>query len=74
VVVSSASGPLARVRFGAALTAGRHLQDKAVRYARGRTVEVSGEPVGVNADGELGDEVRRRRWTVEPAAWSLIRP
>ena len=74
VVVSSASGPVARVRFGAALTAGRHLQDKAVRYARGRTVEVSGEPVGVNADGELGDDVRRRRWTVEPAAWSLIRP
>jgi len=74
VMVSAASGPVARVRYGAALTAGKHLQDKAVRYARGTTVVVSGEPVGVNADGELGDDVRSRRWTVEPSAWSLVRP
>ena len=74
VVVSTASGPVARVRYGAALSAGKHLQDKAVRYARGTTVVVSGEQVGVNADGELGDDVRRRRWTIQPGAWSLVRP
>ncbi len=74
VVVSAASGPVARVRFGAALAKGLHLQDKAVRYARGTTVVVSGEQVGVNADGELGEQVRRRRWTLEPGAWSLVRP
>ena len=74
VVVSAAYGPVARVRFGAALAAGTHLQDKAVRYARGTTVVVSGEQVGVTADGELGDQVRRRRWTVRPGAWSLVRP
>jgi hypothetical protein len=37
-------------------------------------VTVSGEQVGVNADGELGDEIRRRRWTVEPSCWSLLAP
>ena len=74
VMVSQATGPFARVRFGAALSTGGHLKDRAVRYARGRTVTVSGEQVGVNADGELGDEIRRRRWTVEPACWSLLGP
>ena len=74
VVVSAATGPLARVRFGAALSSGTHLQDRAVRYTRGTSVVVSGEQVGVNADGELGDDVQRRRWTLQPAAWSLLRP
>ena len=74
VVVSKATGPFARVRFGAALTAGQHLQDRDVRFARGRTVTLSGDPVGVNADGETGVQVRRRTWTVSPGAWSLVRP
>ena len=74
VVVSYATGPWARARYGAALAAGTHLQDRDVRWARGRSVTVSGEPVGVNADGELGEEVTRRTWTVEPGAWSLLRP
>ena len=74
VVVSAATGPLARVRFGAALTSGTHLQDRDVRHTRGTSVLVSGEQVGVNADGELGDDVRRRCWTLQPAAWSLLRP
>ncbi len=66
VMVSQATGPFARVRYGAALTRGEHLQDPDVRFARGRSVTVVGEPVGVNADGETGDEVRRRTWSVEP--------
>ena len=74
VVVSHATGPFARVRYGAALAAGNHLEDRDVRYARGSTVTVSGDPAGVNADGETGDAVRRRTWSVEPAAWSLVRP
>ena len=74
VLVSYAAGPVARVRFGAALATGKHLQDKDVRTARGTTVTISGEQVGVNADGEVGEEIRRRRWTVEPGAWSLLRP
>ena len=74
VVVSKATGPFARVRFGAALSSGQHLQDRDVRSARGRTVTLSGDPVGVNADGETGQEVRRRTWTVQPGAWWLVRP
>ncbi len=74
VVVSQAAGPMAKVRYGAALTRGEHLRDKAVRFARGRTVTVVGEQVGVCADGELGADIRRRKWTVEPAAWALVRP
>jgi len=74
VVVSTATGPFAKVRYGAALASGQHLQDRDVRYATGRTVTVSGQPVGVNSDGEAGPEVRRRTWTVSPGAWSLVRP
>ena len=74
VLVSRATGPLARMRYGAALRAGRHLDDPDVRSARGRVVTISGEPVGVNADGELGDEITRRTWTVETGCWSLLRP
>jgi len=74
VLVSYATGRSARVRYGAALAAGTHLGDRDVRAARGRTVTVRGEAVGVNADGELGEEVGSRTWTVEPGAWSLVRP
>jgi len=74
VVVSTATGPFAKVRYGAALAAGQHLSDRDVRYTTGTTVTVSGEPVGVNSDGETGPEVRRRTWTVAPGAWSLVRP
>jgi len=74
VVVSQASSPFARVRYGAALSAGQHLSDPAVRYTQGTTVTVWGEEVGVNEDGETGEATRRRTWTVEPGAWCLIRP
>ena len=74
VVVSLATVPLARMRYGAALQAGTHLDNPDVRTARGRSVTISGDPVGINADGELGDETTRRTWTVDPGAWSLLRP
>ncbi len=78
VVTSRACGPFARVRYGAALQAGRHLADPGSRSVRGSRVTVTvregAEPVDVNADGELGDCIRRRTWTVAPGAWSLLRP
>ena len=74
VVVSQACGPFARVRYGAALRAGRHLEDCDTRSARGVSVTVSGESVDVNADGEIGDCIQRRTWTVSPKAWSLLGP
>jgi diacylglycerol kinase family enzyme len=75
VMVSTATGPFERVGFGAALKAGTHLESPHVRSARGRSVVVTGGPVEVNSDGELGDEcVERRSWRVEPGAWRLVRP
>lgn len=75
VMVSTATGPLARVRFGAALKGGQVLADDEVRSARGREVVVRGGPVEVNSDGELGDAgVQSRAWRVQPGAWRLVRP
>jgi len=75
VMVSTATGWVSRVGFGAALKAGEHLASPHVRSARGREVVVTGGPVEVNSDGELGDEcVDRRTWRVERHAWRLVRP
>jgi len=76
VVAVFATGPLARVGFGAALAAGRHTARRDVRVARGRAVSVAvrGAAVDLNADGELGATVRRRSWYVEPGAWQVLVP
>lgn len=72
VVVSCATGPAARVAFGAALRAGTHVERDDVVTTRGTEVRIAGEPVGHDADGELSDEVSARTYRVEPGAWTLI--
>lgn len=72
VVVSCATGPAARVAFGAALRAGTHVERDDVLTARGAAVRISGDPVAHDADGELSDEVPDRTYRVEPGAWTLI--
>lgn len=75
VAVVSATGPLARVGFGAALSRGTHLDRPDVRTARSRTVTVVSldrSSVGLNTDGEVSDVVRRT-WWVDPGAWALLR-
>jgi diacylglycerol kinase family enzyme len=74
VVVASAVGAAARAAFGAALRSGDHLGRDDVVALRAADVVVSGDPVRHNADGEVTDEIERRRYTVEPGAWRLIRP
>jgi diacylglycerol kinase family enzyme len=74
VVVVSAIGPAARAGFAAALLAGTHLDRDDVHHRRASRVEVSGEPVRHNADGELDAEVTVRGYRLLPAAWSLIVP
>jgi diacylglycerol kinase family enzyme len=74
VVVSTATGPLARLHYGRLLRAGRHGEHPEVVTARGAQIEVSGGPVPVNADGEPGEPVTRRRWTLHPAAWRITVP
>jgi diacylglycerol kinase family enzyme len=74
VVVVTAVGAGARVAFGGALRAGTHLERDDVLPVRGRAVVVRGEAVRHNADGELGEPVRERRYRVAPGAWRLVRP
>ncbi len=74
VVVSTATGPLARAAFAAALTAGRHVERDDVLVVRGREVSVTGEPVDLVADGELEEGVDARTWRVQHHAWSVLVP
>ena len=72
VVVSCATGPAARVAFGAALRSGTHVERDDVVTARGHEVRISGDPISYDADGEVSDEVADRSYRVEPGAWTLI--
>ncbi|MBM7808874.1 diacylglycerol kinase family enzyme [Geodermatophilus bullaregiensis] len=74
VVVCTATGPAARAAFAAALVAGRHTERDDVAVVRGREVSVSGDPVELDADGELRSAVAARTWRVEPRAWSVLVP
>ena len=74
LVVATAVGPAARAAFGAALRTGDHLDRDDTLVRRAAEVTISGDPVRHNADGEVGDEIERRRYTVEPGAWRLVRP
>jgi diacylglycerol kinase family enzyme len=74
VVVVAAVDSAARVGFAAALRAGTHLDREDVRHLRGTRVQVSGEPVRHNVDGELDAEATDRGYLVLPSAWSLLVP
>ncbi|HEX2075897.1 MAG TPA: diacylglycerol kinase family protein [Geodermatophilus sp.] len=74
VVVSTATGPVARAAYGAALLAGRHVERPDVLVVRGREVTFSGPPVELNADGEIQEAVASRTWRVEHHAWSVLVP
>jgi diacylglycerol kinase family enzyme len=74
VVLSTATGPVARAAFATALLAGSHGDRPDVRIVRGREVRVSGPPVEAVADGELRPAAGERSWRVEHHAWSVIVP
>ncbi|MGY1726516.1 diacylglycerol/lipid kinase family protein [Geodermatophilus sp. SYSU D01062] len=74
VVVSAATGPGARAAFAVALLAGRHPGRDDVVVVRGREVTVSGEPAGLDADGDLLPPAAARTWRLTPAAWSVSVP
>jgi diacylglycerol kinase family enzyme len=74
VVISSATGPIARVAFAAALVSGRHVERDDVLVVRGRTITLSGGPLDLDADGEIERGVQSRTWRVHPAAWSVPVP
>jgi diacylglycerol kinase family enzyme len=72
VMVSCATGPAARVAFGNDLRTGSHVDRDDVVTARGTSVDIVGEPVAHDADGELSDEVARRSYRVRAGAWTLV--
>ncbi|RZU31819.1 diacylglycerol/lipid kinase family protein [Blastococcus saxobsidens] len=74
VVVSTATGPLARAAFATALSTGRHVDRDDVLVVRGREVTVGGGPVDLVADGDLEEDVRGRTWRTERHAWSVLVP
>lgn len=74
VMISRATGPLARFGYAAMLARGKHPEREDVIYLRGSTVSVSGEAFWCSADGEIYGPERHRTWRVEPAAYSLVVP
>jgi YegS/Rv2252/BmrU family lipid kinase len=74
VVVCTATGPVARAAFAAALLTGRHVDRDDVLVTRGRQVTFTGPPVDLNADGELESGVTSRTWQVRQHAWSVLVP
>ncbi len=74
LVIVTAVDATARLGFGADLRRGAHLERDDVRHVRGRSVRISGEPIGYNTDGEIGDEAAARSLRVVPSAWTLRVP
>ena len=74
VVVSTATGPVARAAFAAALLSGTHVDRPDVVVVRAREVTFSGGPVDLVADGELQEAVAARTWRVHHCAWSVLLP
>lgn len=74
VVATARYGRPGRAVFGHAMRAGRHARLPWVSTARGRHVEIVGEPVAGNADGELWDAARSWEVRVLPRALRLRRP
>ena len=74
VVVSIATGPVARAAFATALTSGDHVDRPDVLVLRGRQVSISGGPVDLDADGEVEEGVPARSWRVRRHGWSVLVP
>ncbi len=74
VVVVNATGPAARVAFGAALRKGKHLDRDDVHHTRGHQVRIGGDPIRHNADGEISEELTSRTYRVVPSSWPLLMP
>ncbi len=74
VIVSRATGPLARVGFGLGMREGSHVSRADVQVTRARVIRVYGQEFPYDADGELLGPTRARTWTVEHSAWRILVP
>ncbi len=74
VMISRATGPLARLVYAAQMGMAIHHERDDVAYLRGKQVSVSGEQFYLSADGELYGPERHRSWHLESAAYSMVLP
>ncbi len=74
VVVSLATGGLARIAYATALQRGQHTDRDDVVTTRGSTVVITGDELPYNVDGELPDPRTRSTWRLHPHAWRLRHP
>lgn len=74
VMVSFATGPLARFGYAWQLRGGDHQERDDVIALRGSEVSISGEHFWLSADGEISGPETRRTWRVQPAAYTLLVP
>jgi diacylglycerol kinase family enzyme len=74
VVVCTATGPVARAAFAAALLGGSHAERPDVLVTRARRVAFTGPPVDLSADGDVEEGVGARTWQVDRHAWSVLVP
>ena len=74
VMISFAIGPVARFGYALQLGRGRHPEREDVKYLRGSTVSVTGQPFYCSADGEVYGPERTRTWHVEPGAYRMLLP
>ncbi|WP_180357643.1 diacylglycerol kinase family protein [Streptomyces sp. NP160] len=77
VVVSGATGPLARAGFAAAMVRGQHVERRDTATVRGADVvveAVDGRAFEVNADGDLSQARTRWRWRCAGDAWQVLVP
>ena len=74
VMISRATGGLARFVYAARLGRGEHLAADDVELFRGTSVSIMGEEFWVSADGEIDGPERRRTWHLEHQAYSMLLP
>ena len=74
VMVSVATGPLARFGFVTDLVLKRQVARDDVLHRTGSRVSVSGEPFYCSADGEVYGPERHRAWRVERSAFAMVLP
>lgn len=74
VMVSLATGPVARAGYATDLRTGEHVDRDDVVMAHGTRVVVAGDEHPVNVDGELLEPRTESRWSLQRSAWSLRHP
>ncbi|MFI6518644.1 diacylglycerol/lipid kinase family protein [Spirillospora sp. NPDC050679] len=74
LVVSAATGPMARVGYALGLRDGSHRERDDVVVRPVKSVTISGEAFPANLDGEVAGPYTSRTWTVRHRAWRIIVP